>query len=42
MELWGIPISYRREDAAGWAGRLADNLRREFPAHQSLIMIAET
>ncbi len=26
-----IFISYRREDAAGWAGRLAADLRREFP-----------
>jgi hypothetical protein len=30
-ELAGIFISYRREDAAGWAGRLAADLRREFP-----------
>ena len=28
----GIFISYRREDAAGWTGRLAVDLRREFPA----------
>ncbi|MBL8424305.1 MAG: SUMF1/EgtB/PvdO family nonheme iron enzyme [Candidatus Accumulibacter phosphatis] len=27
----GIFISYRREDAAGWAGRLVPDLRREFP-----------
>ena len=26
-----IFISYRRQDAAGWAGRLAADLRREFP-----------
>ena len=26
-----IFISYRREDAGGWAGRLAADLRREFP-----------
>ncbi len=27
----GIFISYRREDAAGWTGRLVPDLRREFP-----------
>lgn len=31
--LTGIFISYRREDASGWAGRLQDALRREFPAN---------
>ena len=29
----GIFLSYRRDDAAGWTGRLADDLRREFPGH---------
>jgi formylglycine-generating enzyme required for sulfatase activity len=29
--LGSIFISYRRQDAAGWAGRLAADLRREFP-----------
>lgn len=29
--LAGIFISYRREDASGWAGRLTADLRREFP-----------
>jgi hypothetical protein len=27
-------ISYRREDSAGWTGRLVSDLRREFPAHR--------
>lgn len=36
----GIFISYRREDAAGWAGRLADDLRRAFPAHEVFFDIA--
>jgi len=27
----GIFLSYRRDDAAGWTGRLAEDLRREFP-----------
>lgn len=27
----GIFISYRREDASGWAGRLTADRRREFP-----------
>ena len=30
----GIFISYRREDAAGWAGRLTESLRRRFPKEQ--------
>ena len=30
----GIFISYRREDAAGWTGRLAADLRREFRTDQ--------
>jgi formylglycine-generating enzyme required for sulfatase activity len=29
----GIFLSYRRDDAAGWTGRLADDLRREFPGY---------
>lgn len=29
----GIFISYRRDDGAGWAGRMAADLRREFPAN---------
>jgi formylglycine-generating enzyme required for sulfatase activity len=29
----GIFLSYRRDDAAGWTGRLADDLRRELPGH---------
>ena len=28
----GIFLSYRRDAAAGWTGRLADDLRREFSA----------
>jgi formylglycine-generating enzyme required for sulfatase activity len=31
--LTGIFLSYRREDAAGWTGRLAVDLGRAFPAH---------
>ena len=30
----GVFISYRREDAAGWAGRLQNDLRRAFPANE--------
>jgi len=29
----GIFVSYRREDSAGWTGRLADDLRSAFPLH---------
>jgi formylglycine-generating enzyme required for sulfatase activity len=30
----GVFISYRREDAAGWAGRLQEALRRELPENE--------
>jgi hypothetical protein len=33
----GIFISYRREDAAPWAGRLYERLAREFPRNQLFI-----
>jgi hypothetical protein len=38
----GIFLSYRRDDAAGWTGRLADDLRREFapPAYHVFYDIA--
>ncbi|MBK7953561.1 MAG: toll/interleukin-1 receptor domain-containing protein [Candidatus Accumulibacter sp.] len=35
-------ISYRREDAAGWAGRLAADLQREFPDAEVFQDIAST
>jgi hypothetical protein len=33
----GIFISYRREDAAPWAGRLYERLAHEFPRNQLLM-----
>ncbi|MBI1395748.1 MAG: TIR domain-containing protein [Betaproteobacteria bacterium] len=30
----GIFVSYRRSDSAGFAGRLVDDLERQFPGHQ--------
>jgi hypothetical protein len=29
-----IFISYRRDDIAGWSGRLSHRLRSHFPSHQ--------